>query len=350
VSNLRVLLLSNMGPSKNKPNSGRFVFNQYESLKKQGNCHVDFYYLDQEEKSGIAKLLRYPLFFLRFVLGYIFSFKKYDIIHVHFYFPNILFAIAYKLLRNWRAKIVVTFHGSDIYLYPTPGPVYRFSSGFVDKFIFVSEKLKQRFFKPVSASVLSAGVNDLFYEPQTTAIKQFDFVFVGNLNKNKGIDRLEAILENFQRKLTVAIVGSGDSSFIERLAKNENVSIRYFDYCSAQQLVTIYNESYMLINLSYNESFGLVMAEAMACGLPVIATQTDGSTAQVLNGENGFLIPNDENVCVNATSAIEQVLDLTEQDYLTMRLCAINSAAPYQLSSVTEEILKIYAKLRVDNE
>lgn len=351
---IKVLILSNMGPSKTKPNSGRFILNQYLGLKKQANCEVGFFYLDQESKVGLAKVLRYPLFFCRFILNYILSRTKQDIIHVHFYFPNILLAVAYKLLRNWQVKIVVTFHGSDIYSYSPPNFIYRVCTHFIDKYIFVSEKLKHRFFKTVPCSVLSAGVSDIFYQKKfaenALLKKQFDIVFVGHLNKNKGIDRLEEILQRFPSKIRVAIVGCGDSSFIERVAKNNNVSISHFEHCTPEQLVTIYNESFLLINLSYKESFGLVMAEAMACGLPVVATETDGACAQVINSKNGFLLTNDENnVCSSAINVILQILNMPEKNYVNMSNSAINSAKPYRLSLITEQIFNIYAKLRVNN-
>lgn len=354
MSKVRVLLLSNMGPSKNKPNSGRFIFNQYVSLKQQAQCQVDFFYLDQEPKVGLAKRLRYPIFFCRFIAKYVFARNKQDIIHVHFYFPNILLAIAYKLLRNWQAKIVVTFHGSDIYAYLPANGIYKACSRFVDQYIFVSEKLRQRFFKTVPCSVLSAGVNDIFYQQQgsqsTHQTKRFDVVFVGHLDKNKGIDRLEEILQRFPSKIRVAIVGCGDSSFIERVVKNNNISISHFEHRTPEQLVTIYNESMLLINLSYNESFGLVMAEAMACGLPVIATETDGACAQVMNNKNGFLIANDStHVCINAVEIIQHILNMSDEEYVRISDSAVNSAKPYRLSSVTEQILNIYAKLRVNN-
>lgn len=349
---IKILIISNMGPSKTKPNSGRFILNQYLGLKKQVNCEVGFFYLDQEPKVGLAKRLRYPLFFCRFIANYVFARNKQDIIHVHFYFPNILLAIAYKLLRNWQAKIVVTFHGSDIYAYSPANGIYKVCSHFVDKYIFVSEKLRQRFFKAVPCSVLSAGVNDIFYQQQDSQsihqTKRFDVVFVGHLNKNKGIDRLEEILQRFPSKIRVAVVGFGDSSFIERVAKNNNVSISHFEHCTPEQLVTIYNESMLLINLSYNESFGLVMAEAMACGLPVIATETDGACAQVINNKNGFLIANDNtHVCSNAVETIQHILNMSDEEYARISDSAINSAKPYRLSSVTEQIFNIYAKLRV---
>lgn len=345
----RVLFLSNMGPSISMPNSGRFVMNQYESLKAQPNLLLDYYYLTQEKTSLFSRLFRYPVFFMRFIMRYVFSFKKQHIIHVHFYFPNILLAVAYKLFRNWKVKIVVTFHGSDIYLYTPPSFLYKSCTHFVDEYIFVSEKLRERFFKPVESVVLSAGVNDVFYQQYTKSkSNEFDLVFVGHLDKNKGIKRLEEILINFPSKLRIAIVGTGEQSFIERVKDSENVSITHFASLTPEQLVTIYNESQLLINLSYNESFGLVMSEAMACGTPVLATKTDGACAQITDGVNGFLIANDDSsVCTATIKTIQHVMNLPKSDYKNMSEQAVKTAEQYRLSSVITDISKIYKKLRL---
>ncbi|WP_165724790.1 glycosyltransferase family 4 protein [Pseudoalteromonas sp. SA25] len=351
---IRVLLLSNMGPSKNKPNSGRFVMNQYEALRKNSNLKVEFFYLNQEKKSPLVQKIRYPLFFVRFLFNCIFSSKKKDVIHVHFYFPNILLAIVYKFLRNWRVKIVVTFHGSDIYSYVSPNIIYRACTRFIDSYIFVSEKLKERFFKPVAGHVLSAGVNDIYYQQKQKSNfknKQFDVVFVGHLDKNKGIERLEEILIKFPCKIRVVIVGTGNSTFISRVEKsNSNVNITYFENCTPEQLVTIYYTSYMLINLSYNESFGLVMSEAMACGVIVLATQTDGACAQIVNGNNGVLVLNqDDSVCSSAINAMQDILRMPEEQYVSISNNAIKSVQQYRLSLITEQVFNIYAKLRANN-
>lgn len=348
---IHVLLLSNMGPSKNKPNSGRFVMNQYLALKKFKELELDFFYLDQEKKIGLKKLFRYPLFFVRFLLKYIFSTKKVDIIHVHFYFPNILLAIIYKFLRNWNVKVVVTFHGSDIYSYSSPNFLYKACIDFVDKSIFVSKKLEERFFKKLTSSVLSAGVDDIFYQ-SAKAInldeKKFDVVFVGHLDKNKGIERLEEILINFPCKMTVAIIGAGNDDFIERAKNNSNISISYFESCTPEQLTTIYSSSYLLINLSYNESFGLVISEAMACGALVVATETDGACSQIVNGHNGYLISNDDRtICSSAINIIRFILSFSDVQYSEISKRAMISSEKHRLSTVSDEIFNIYAALQV---
>lgn len=49
----------------------------------------------------------------------------------------------------------------------------------------------------------------------------------------------------------------------------------------SHSVADIVRQSKFMVNLSYNESFGLAMTEAMAMGIPVIATRTDGSLEQI---------------------------------------------------------------------
>ena len=105
-------------------------------------------------------------------------------------YPTIWYALIYKLLRNWRAKIVVTFHGSDVHLHRQPGWLYRFAAKFVDHHVFVSEGLRDDYFKSVDndqQSILSAGILDIYQQPGERVEKQFDLLIVGALTQIKGL-------------------------------------------------------------------------------------------------------------------------------------------------------------------
>ncbi len=342
---INLLLLSNMGPSPQNPNSGIFVYNQFVALGENEKLNVDFFYLNQDKKSGLAKLLRYPKFFFDFIMKYIFSRGKVDVIHVHFFFPLILFALFYKLFRNFNVKVVVTFHGSDIYLYTPPRLIYRLSSYFVDKFIFVSEQLHKKFYRAVDKSIVSAGILAVFNEgsPQE---KEYDLIFVGHLDTNKGIPRLIKLVSGIEatRKVNVAVVGSGPlQSAVEESACQ---SITYLGSKSPDELSVLYHKSKFLINVSYNESFGLVMCEAMACGTPVIATDTDGASAQVTNNKNGFLLDNSDSwLDKNGAEHLQACLALSEKEYKALSCVAIETASKHKLASISKRLYEIYSRI-----
>ncbi|GGL12928.1 hypothetical protein GCM10012284_54480 [Mangrovihabitans endophyticus] len=55
--------------------------------------------------------------------------------------------------------------------------------------------------------------------------------------------------------------------------------------------MNLYWDASVFIQTSYEEGLGLSVLEAMSCGLPVVATETDGSRETVANGETGYLVP-----------------------------------------------------------
>ncbi|MDZ7901612.1 MAG: glycosyltransferase [Rheinheimera sp.] len=133
------------------------------------------------------------MLWLQFIWRYVLSFRRFDILHVHYYYPTIWLAWTYKLLRNPKAKIVVTCHGSDIYLYKPESKLYKFAASAVDFFVFTSESLREKFFdQNVQSMVLPAGIHPTFATSQQLSLpeKAIDVLFVGTLDHNKGVDRL----------------------------------------------------------------------------------------------------------------------------------------------------------------
>lgn len=57
------------------------------------------------------------------------------------------------------------------------------------------------------------------------------------------------------------------------------------------QMTAVYNASDVLLSTSHSESFGLALAEAAACGLPIVSTNTGGQRYIVKNNKTGFLAP-----------------------------------------------------------
>ncbi|WP_181901486.1 glycosyltransferase family 4 protein [Thalassotalea euphylliae] len=332
------------------------MHNQFKELRDSHHeaFATEYFYLDQEEKAGLAKLFRYPLFFVRFLWRYIFAIKTQNIIHVHFYFPTIILAAAYKWFRNPKVKILVTYHGSDIYKYMPPNAIYRLLSKCVDEHIFVSENLKQQFFTPIEGYVLSAGVSSCYYEQQTDVKhKSVDIMFVGRLDENKGSERLISLIKSTP-KLRFLVVGQGE--YFDELAGHQFNNVTLIANASPEQLKHYYHQSKFLLNLSMNESFGLVITEAMACGVPTIATETDGGKLQIKSGVNGFLLPNNEQwLATNLANFIEEKLTLLNDgiddktdfyiDYQTLSSNARASAEPYKLANVVEELVRLYRSI-----
>ena len=340
-----ILILSNMGPSLNSPASGLFIENQYQALSSFNEFNIDFFYLSQDKRGFLLSKLKYPIFLLGFIKKFFLTRRYVDLIHVQFFYPNILFAILYKFFKNKNVKILVTFHGSDIYHYMPPSKLYSWATNFIDESIFVSENLQSKFYKKLKPStVLSAGILDCF--SYNASSKKYDLIFIGHLDQNKGIDRLAKVLSSIRKHVSIAIVGQGDTSNLSSLFELQQHNVQYFGTLSPEQLAKIINQSRFLINLSRNESFGLVMTEAMSCGVPVIATKTDGSLLQVFHKSNGFLLDNDDDfIELNGSKCISDWLSISAIEYKSLCSQSLKSSAPYRLSDVAKRLRVIYNEL-----
>ena len=125
-------------------------------------------------------------------------------------------------------------------------------------------------------------------------------LFVGRIEPLKGVDILinaAALLES-DIECSVLIVGGDERSRVEvaelrSLASDLGIGHRvaFIGAVDHDKLPLFYNAADVCVVPSHYESFGLVALEAMACGIPVVASRVGGLTGTVKDGETGYLIP-----------------------------------------------------------
>jgi len=123
------------------------------------------------------------------------------------------------------------------------------------------------------------------------ADKDFVLLLIGNDWKNKGLDYLlEAVAACRSLPLRVLVVGRDDrlpyQVAVERLGLSGRV--RFVE--PSADVARFYSAADAYVGPSLHESFGLPPAEAMACGLPVIASITSGCSEMITDGVDGFLL------------------------------------------------------------
>ena len=112
-------------------------------------------------------------------------------------------------------------------------------------------------------------------------------LFCGNLTRRKGAPWLLPILEKLSPK-TKIFYTSGLRSKTGLPVNNRLASLGSIEYA---QMPTVYNDMDILLFPTVREGFGLAAAEAMACGLPVVATNCSSLPELVDDGKGGFLCP-----------------------------------------------------------
>jgi glycosyltransferase involved in cell wall biosynthesis len=244
-------------------------------------------------------------------------------------------------------KVVVTCHGNDVYFYIPANWIYKNLSYIVGHWLFTSEKLQNRFYRKVdNKTVLCAGYDDnVFFKESTDTSKKIDCLFVGALDKNKGIDRLQWLVEKLP-KVKFTVVGSGllEKELVSFSNNYKNLSV--IGQQKPVELALLLKQSKILLSLSRNESFGLVITEAHACNTPCVVTETDGSLAQLKDWP--YMVAQNENEQLTLEQLKRNILTVLYLDacsYKKIQNIAHKNSEKYSLSSVVSDIEQIYIKL-----
>jgi glycosyltransferase involved in cell wall biosynthesis len=138
--------------------------------------------------------------------------------------------------------------------------------------------------------------------------KVTDLLFVGRLSKQKNLLMLLSAFKLLQKEfeLTLHIVGDGEERKIieERIAEENLRNVILHGRVSHEELRNLYQKSDIFVLPSLYESFGLVLLEAMASGLPIVASDISGIRSVV--GGCGILVkPTPENFAGAITKLIK---------------------------------------------
>jgi len=127
--------------------------------------------------------------------------------------------------------------------------------------------------------------------PEHPQHRPFRLLYVGSWSHRKGVDLLAPIMEHLGADFELHYI----SNRAERPARfHLPANSRYLGRVTTSQLIKTFQEADALIFPSRLEGFGLVALEAMACGIPVITTQTSALPEIVQDGISGFLCPRDD--------------------------------------------------------
>ncbi len=135
------------------------------------------------------------------------------------------------------------------------------------------------------------GVDLLKFKKISKNDSIFRIIFVGTLSVRKGVHYLlQAYSELHLKNSELLLIGEISEemrSFFYTYQKN----VRWIHHVAHSELYTFLSQGSIFVMPSLEEGLALVILEAMACGLPVIATENSGARDVVLDGENGFIIP-----------------------------------------------------------
>jgi len=194
-----------------------------------------------------------------------------------------------------------------------------------------SEGLKQLAQKadPIDISIIPNGVDTRFFIPIIPKIKKswFELLFVGRLSEQKNLMALLKQVSIFKKKesvkLKLHIVGDGPlKKQIQNYAKERDVSdlIIWDGWLDKMAILSRCQKADCFVNPSLYEGMPNAVLEAMACGLPVIASHVAGNNEIVIHGQTGFLFElGDEDFFQESLEKVTKNFDVCTRMGLTAR-------------------------------
>lgn len=286
--------------------------------------------------------------------------KQYDCIHAYTVFTD--GNCAMELSKLYDCPYVVAVRDTDVNCFfkymphlrkrgveimKSASAVFFLSPSYKETVIekYVPEEMKQELLS--KTYIIPNGINDFWFQndiqrdysltEKRIRQKQVKAIYVGRISRRKNITATQKALELLTKEgwsVEFAVVGGiDDKAEFRKVIKDKNT--KYIPKKAMLELVDIYKNYDVFIMPSHTETFGLVYAEAMSQGLPVIYTRNQGFDKQFSEGYVGYAV-NDKDV-KSIASAIKSIAARYEE----ISLSAINGSKKFRW----EDICKIYKRI-----
>jgi len=178
--------------------------------------------------------------------------------------------------------------------------------------------------------------------------KVYDLLYVGRLEKMKGLDTLfksiKIIKNKYINNIKIAIVGDGsEKKFLLNLSKNLGINENITFINPTYNTDDIMKKSKIFVLPSRYEGLPMVILEAMSNKLPVISTQVGGISELIIDKFNGILI-NPDDVEGLSNSIIILLSNKNLYDFISKNAYEIVNKE-YNISDYTKKILNLYKQL-----
>lgn len=296
--------------------------------------------------------------------------KKFEAVHLHYPFFGVQERLA-RLPKN--IKLVLTYHmkpqGTGL-----KGALMKLGQQYANKRLagrssvmtvatkdYLESVALSTMGEPDKWQVVPFGVDERFRpgEPSEKLIRQFNIrygeviiLFVGTLDQAHYFKGLPVLLEAVSKLKSknwklIVVGGGGMRHHYEQKARALKLGkqVAFAGYVPVGELPHYYRTAniFTLPSINEAEAFGLVALEAMATGLPVVASRLPGVRELVINSETGILVnPGDS---LSLASALESLV-LAQDERQRLGLNALKRVeANYRWSVVGKKLLDIYRNL-----
>ncbi|EGA89657.1 putative glycosyltransferase ypjH [Planococcus donghaensis MPA1U2] len=232
-----------------------------------------------------------------------------DLLHVHYAIPHAVCAILGRDMAGSNIGIVTTLHGTDITVLGSDSSLkeaIRYGIEKSDIVTAVSDSLRDQTYELIQPDKTIETVYNFvdereYYPKSETKLKEqlgidaAEKVLI-HVSNFRNVKRVQDVVETFslarqQINCKLLLVGDGpEMGRIIQQVRDLGIEEHVLFLGKRDDLAEFYSISDIKLLLSEKEAFGLVLLEAMACGVPVIGTNIGGMPEIINPGVNGFLV------------------------------------------------------------
>ncbi|MGF9972631.1 N-acetyl-alpha-D-glucosaminyl L-malate synthase BshA [Bacillus velezensis] len=257
-----------------------------------------------------------------------------DIIHAHYALPHAVCAYLAKQMLKRDIGIVTTLHGTDITVLgydPSLKDLIRFAIEASDRVTAVSTALAGETYDLIKPDKKIETIYNfiderVYLKKNTESIKEKHgilpdekvVIHVSNFRKVKRVTDVIRVFRNIaaNTKAKLLLVGDGPEKCVAwQLVEKYGLQDQVLLLGNQDRVEELYSISDLKLLLSEKESFGLVLLEAMACGVPCIGTNIGGIPEVIKDQVSGFLVE-----VGDIQAASEKALAVLEDKQLSKRL------------------------------
>ncbi len=271
--------------------------------------------------------------------------KNYDIVHAH----NIPSALA---MKNVKGKKILSIHGvfskqiNEIHgkTATTLSRKYEHNAlSWADTITVVSKEAYDYYSSQGFEIQQISNAIDIESLPQNKEKKyEKQIIFAGRLSKEKGVCVLLEICKKLSDDIDIVILGTGPEADKIKDISNSKKNVHFLGYLPKEKTIPLIRGSDILIQPSLNEGISSTILEAMACKIPIIATNVGGNMELIEHNQTGFLV--DPNSSSQVLDLINYVFSNKDKINLITNN-AFDKIHSYDWENVGNIYLKLYEKL-----
>ncbi|HEY2581954.1 MAG TPA: glycosyltransferase family 4 protein [Mucilaginibacter sp.] len=247
---------------------------------------------------------------------------NFDIIHNNFDFLPLTYTHLIK------TPIITTIHGFSS---PQIIPVYKKYNS-AGHYVSISNADRSP-----ELNYLATVYNGLDTKDFKFVEKPGDYLlFFGRIHPHKGTAEAIEIAKRSNRKLIIAGIIQDENYFKREVERELNPQMQYIGPAGPEKRNELLGNALCLLHpISFNEPFGMSVAEAMLCGTPVIAFNRGSMPELIKHEQTGFLV----NDIREATESVERIRVISRLE------CFNWASSQFSLEKMTEDYLRLYKKV-----